>query len=290
MSNWNRLFPNLTDARANISGFARDGKNHGALGLFNTFWLDDGESMLGMAWYGVLFGAAAAWQAGEVTAEQFDGAYDWAFYRADGDAFTKINYRLDSVHALFRSRDVWDALDEVFWTDPFSRTGAPKMRRLLPIASGVRRAAEQTLIDIGRHAASARLHVETLPYLRLAAKRLDYTGMKIRYANEIADLYRDTQAHPEDSRRFILNHIQVSSVNTNGRVEDLRDGATELRTLYRDVWLMHHTPYYLDNVLVRFDHEALYWHRMSRLFAEVRERYNAEKKVPPPEEIGLCLP
>jgi len=47
---------------------------------------------------------------------------------------------------------------------------------------------------------------------------------------------------------------EISS--TNARLEDLRDATTRLRGLYEKAWLRENRPYWLGNVLVRYDNLA----------------------------------
>ena len=62
VNNWSRVYPNNNEALGNIRAFVRDGQKLGAKGLLNTVWNDDGEGIFDENWFGVLFGAAAAWQ------------------------------------------------------------------------------------------------------------------------------------------------------------------------------------------------------------------------------------
>ena len=63
--NWNQIFPNLEAARKNIVNFVRDGQKAGAIGMMNTTWDDDGESLFETSWYSIVLGAAASWQEGD---------------------------------------------------------------------------------------------------------------------------------------------------------------------------------------------------------------------------------
>ena len=76
----------------------------------------------------------------------------------------------------------------------------------------------------------------------------------------------------------------------NGLVQDLRDSTNELKELYRAAWLAENRPYWLDNVLVRYEAEALYWQDKSRLFTRVAQEYGATKILPAPEALGIYLP
>ena len=73
-SNWNRIFPNLDTAFINIKNFVRDGQKYGALGMLNTTWDDDGESLFGMTWPAILFGAACSWQSTRETGKAHGSA------------------------------------------------------------------------------------------------------------------------------------------------------------------------------------------------------------------------
>ncbi len=64
VNGWNRVYPDNDITLRNIQAMARDGQRLGATGLLNTSWADDGEALFNQQWYGILFGAAAAWQSG----------------------------------------------------------------------------------------------------------------------------------------------------------------------------------------------------------------------------------
>src|SRR6185436_10492206 len=84
-SNWNQIFPNLENATKNITNFVRDGQKAGALGMMNTTWDDDGETLFETAWYPIVLGAAASWQRAPLDTAEFDRNFDWAFFGNDGD-------------------------------------------------------------------------------------------------------------------------------------------------------------------------------------------------------------
>ena len=138
--NWNRVFPAFNITRANVNGFARDAKKLGALGLIASHWGDDGEALFDMTWYGVVFSAAAAWQADSVDVDRFDRAFDWAFYRNWQDqTFVKSIRALAETHDVLKTAGVnAGATDNLFWVDPFSRYGAEMMAKAYPAASKVR--------------------------------------------------------------------------------------------------------------------------------------------------------
>ncbi|MBC5820454.1 MAG: family 20 glycosylhydrolase, partial [Candidatus Eremiobacteraeota bacterium] len=77
--NWNEIYPNVTDAVTNIGRFVGEGKDAHVLGLFQTVWHDDGETLFEATWYPVLFAAAGAWESGATEARRFARDFPAAF-------------------------------------------------------------------------------------------------------------------------------------------------------------------------------------------------------------------
>ncbi len=286
--NWRRIFPNFTMAAANINGFVEAGKKLGATGMLNTHWNDHGEEFFNLAWYGIVYGAAAAWQPGPVDNRAFDAAFDWAFYRNDGAVFATVIRRLEGVNGLLQARGFPEADNSLAWIEPFSPAGSGKVRRLLPAASEIRRRAEESMVDLQAHAGDARLHAGTLPFLRFAARRLDTLGLKVQLSKDIADYYRAARANAADQQRMRQNLREITGRSGVGRAQDILDATAELKTMLRALWPEENRPYYLESLLVRYDAELQYWHRTRRLFADVLE--NAAAEPPAPESLGLYLP
>src|SRR5436305_11253550 len=113
---WSQIFPNEDSAAVNITNFVRDGQKAGVLGMMNTEWDDDGESLFETAWYGVVLGAAASWQPAPLDTAEFERDFDWAFFRHEGDELTKATRALGSVNTLLGV----SSTDELFWRDPFT--------------------------------------------------------------------------------------------------------------------------------------------------------------------------
>ncbi|HWW75002.1 MAG TPA: beta-N-acetylhexosaminidase, partial [Pyrinomonadaceae bacterium] len=100
VSSWNQIFPNNDTASVNIVNFVRDGQRAGVLGVMNTEWDDDGETLFENTWYGVALGAAAAWQAAPLDLAAFERDFDWAFFRHEGDGLTKSVRTLGRFNTL----------------------------------------------------------------------------------------------------------------------------------------------------------------------------------------------
>lgn len=287
-SNWNRIFPDLRAAFLNIRNFVRDGQKFGALGMLNTMWADDGEALFAMTWPAMVFGAACSWQAGESSIEAFESRYDWAFYRNDDGTFRQVLSHLAKAHTLLASRGLGGAFDDAFWMNPFTEAGAQYTEKALPAARELRLEAEQALELLYRHRAKARAHADTLEALIFAALRLDALGMKIQFTSECSRFYRDAYQNQGDHTRVRRDLGEITGIN--GRLEDLRDVTTRLRASYAELWGKENRPYWLANVLVRYDILAsLFQEKIESLRAE-RLQYRGQNVLPPPESLGFFLP
>ena len=149
VNNWSVIYPNYNYALANIQQFTRDGQRMGATGQLNTLWYDDGEALASNNYYGILFGAAAAWQSGESSIPQFQQSYAEVFH---GDATGKLNQaqiELMAAHDLLKTQaKVGDGSDGLFWVDPWSKDGQNFAAKLRPYAKDLRLHAERALILI----------------------------------------------------------------------------------------------------------------------------------------------
>jgi hypothetical protein len=287
--NWNRVFPNITQTRANVNGFSRDAKKLGALGMIASHWGDDGEALFNLTWYGVLFSAAAAWQPGMVDEQQFDDAYDWTFYRNSSDhTFVKANRALAAANDVLKAPGINGATDSLFWVDPYSRHGAEAMAKAYPFAAKMRLLAEQAAVDLAAGKSKAVRHADTVAALQFAARRMDYLGMKIQFAREIADCYHAARADPGNDDNVTHNLRRIRGMD--GLMPSLRDYIHEVKRMYRDTWLLENRPYWLDNVLVRYDAEALYWVRQMQVFEGALRQAETTRTLPDPRELGLTMP
>ena len=286
-NNWNQVWPDLDVAFVNIHNFVRDGQNLGAMGMLNTTWNDDGESIYGMAWPALVFGAAAGWQAGESDIDQFKSKYDWAFYRNDDSTFHEVLENLDRGHRALAKNHLATETDELFWADPFTPEGATLMQKILPAAVDMRLGAEHALESLYRNGNKAHANQATLADMTLAAWRWDTLGMKAEFTEEINQFYWDAFQNQTDAERVGNDLEEITS--TNARLEDLRDATTHLGQMYRDAWLREYSPFWLDNVLVRYDTLAREFQQKIVAVRQARRQYDATKILVPPRDLGFYL-
>lgn len=160
INNWNRVYPNYNYGLQNIQQFTRDGQAAGSTGQLNTIWYDDGEAVASNNWYGILFGAAAAWQSGESSIDAFQNSYGPVFH---GDATGKLNEaqrELMAAHALLKTAKIGDASDLLFWSDPWAKDQQENFANIRPVLHELRTHAERalTLIAQARAAYPSSIH------------------------------------------------------------------------------------------------------------------------------------
>jgi hexosaminidase len=278
---WNQIFPNVDNASKNIINFVRDGQAAGVIGMLNTTWDDDGETLFEMSWYGIVLGAAASWQDGTLDQNKFDADFDWSFFGNDGDQFVKAIHSLGSVNTILGIR----TSDELFWRDPFTtsfqleaRTNADKIRQM-------RLQVETTLEDLMRNRKLARRNATMIPAMILAAQRLDHLGRRAETVEKLSREYWDAYLNLGD--RVRARRLRRFYGPIYNQLREMTEELSALRASYRDQWLAENRPYWLDSVLARYDQAMMLWLTKSRAFEEALRNYETTSILPNPEEFGL---
>jgi hexosaminidase len=278
---WNQIFPNVDTSSKNIINFVRDGQAAEAIGMLNTTWDDDGETLFEMGWYGIVLGAAASWQSGIVDQSRFDADFDWAFFRSEGDEFVKAIRALGSVNTTLGIR----TSDDLFWRDPFTtsfqleaRANAEKIRQM-------RLQVENTLESLLRNRQRARRNATMIPAMILAAQRLDHLGRRAQTVEKLSREYWDAYLNLGDRVRVRRLRRYYSPIYN--QLREMTEELSVLRELYREQWLAENRPYWLDSVLARYDNAMSLWLSKSRALEEALRNYETTSILPNPQELGL---
>jgi hypothetical protein len=280
-SNWNQIFPNIENATKNIVHFVRDGQNAGAMGMMNTTWDDDGETLFETAWYPIVLGAAASWQSGELDVARFDRDFDWAFFGNDGDQFVKATHTLGSVPEGLMA----GTTDELFWRDPFTTPFQIQIRSLAQKTRQMRLAVEEVSETLMRNEGRARRNRSTIAAMQLAAQRYDHLGHRMQTVQKFSDEYWTAYLNLGDRTKARKLRYYSSAIYNNMR--ELAEELAILKEGYRRQWLAENRPYWLDSVLARYDQMILLWLEKSRATDEVLRNYQTTSTLPSPEEFGL---
>jgi len=293
----NLTIPDYEQAADNIGHFLDEGKKAGAIGMDNTVWNDDGETLYGLNWWSIVYGAAAAWEPGIPDVQAFDQKYDWAFYRNADHRFVEAIKRLSHINELLRQtglgqvygQDYGGTGNALFWHDPFSPEGQADAERAEVAAPEMRLMAEGAYSVFATSAARARRNADTLPYLEWSALKLDALGMRYIYLQEMAEAYANGLAHQNDSDRRLAFVAVSTAYGTNGRLEDLRDYTTKLRELYQQLWLSENYPTWLPNILQLYDRQSEMWQAKIAQLRQLRTAVRQKDPLPPAESLGLMV-
>jgi len=278
---WNQIFPNVDASSKNIINFVRDGQAAGATGMLNTTWDDDGESLFEMTWYGIVLGAAAAWQSQPVDQQLFDADFDWAFFRNDGDQFVSVIHTLGSVNTVLGI----GTSDDAFWRNPFTtnyqtgaRANADKIRQMrLQVES-----AEETLLQNGKR---ARRNNSMISSMLFAARRFDHLGRRAETVEKLSREYWDAYLNLGD--RSKVRRLRRYASPIYNQLREMAEELAILKASYREQWLAENRPYWLDSVLMRYDQAIAIWLSKSREVEEAMRGYEEKSILPNPEEFGL---
>lgn len=293
------IVPDVASSGISIQGFVRGGQKAGALGMMNTSWNDDGETLLGMNWYGFVLSAACSWQQGECNIQDFNNRFDWAFFRNSDHRFTELILNLWDTNRILRearsgsadSSQFGGAGSSWFWLNPFESAGAKDVKKILPAAPQVRMAAEKALTTIKLSRGRARRHAEILKYWEFTALRLDAFAYRYQAVADIAKFYRARYAkapqRPASTEGFVDLMDFYAIEGTDGRLQDLLEYSVALRGQYRKLWLSENRPGWLPNAMAAWDGHVNLWADKIREFRSIVTGYHEGIPLPPPDSLGL---
>jgi len=318
--NFRVVYPDYSYGLPNIQQFTRDGQRMGSTGQLNTIWNDDGEGLINQDWYGILFGAAAAWQPGESSIDAFQNSYGEVFHGDESGALDQGQKELMLAHDLLRQQaKVGDATNNLFWVDPWSKDGQKIAAQMRPFNHELRMHAEAaltliahartnagpnpaglpptlpegtTLYDAARYGAatSGLREPDAVDAMELGARRMDFIGLKFQLADEIANDYAKalTDATSTDKKvRAGVTHDLGDIYGVNGRLQDLRNSYTLLRDLYESAWLRSNRPYWLRNNLEQYDYATQIWLQRADRVHSVMRQWSDSKTLPSAAELGI---
>jgi hypothetical protein len=244
-NNWNEIFPDVATAVPNEDLFISQGKGvPGVIGVFQTVWHDDGETLYEATWYPVLYAAASAWEAGPVERARFERDFPLAFFGSGDPRYASDLASLGRCRTLLGDgpREYGDYL---FWSDPFEPDLQDVARRV--DLRALRLAAEETLAHL-RGAPPPPLHAGAAAVMQLAALRYDALGRAFQIAVEARDDYDGARAEIGRNEGFVLRGLNV----TKYLFWEQRDTLLGLLPLVRSTWEYESRPGHEQSVLERY--------------------------------------
>jgi hypothetical protein len=127
--------------------------------------------------------------------------------------------------------------------------------------------------------------------MELGARRIDFIGLKFQLSDEMRDTYAQAYAQQHDRSKDSATRNLLDSISSmNGRCQDLRDGFSLLKNLYRESWLAENRPYWIDNVLVRYDLQMQLWEKRGEDIDTLINTFQTTRTLPPAAQAGIPAP
>jgi hypothetical protein len=225
--------------------------------------------------------------------DAFLTAYPRVFHGDTSGHVRAAEERLLAAHDLLGRTGLSQNHEYLFWLDPWTPDGRLASTKLLPVVRELRLRAEAAIEAVAAaRAAGATREPEALDAIELGARRLDFLGMKFQFADEVTRIYARVYAISRDSaqQRTLQWYDLADITGINGRLQDLRDGYTLTRELHERAWRAENRPFWLQNVLARYDLSTQLWLQRADQMQRARQEWARTRRLPPASEIGIPLP
>lgn len=244
-NNWNEIYPELQTALPNESRFISEGKAAHVLGLFQTVWHDDGETLYEATWYPVIFAATSAWQNDAVDSERFADDFTQVFFGSGDLRYGSDIVTLGRIVAQLEA-DSSDATNYLFWSDPFELRLHKRLSAKVDLAA-IRKEAEAVLEHL--QANRPPLHQNAVDVMALAARRFDVLARNHQIASEARYYYDDARAHADGKHDgLVYRGLFVAKY----LLWEMRDNILELQPLYAKAWDYENRTSHRASVLERY--------------------------------------
>lgn len=274
VNNWSRILPDFGAAITNIQHFVRDGAKHGALGMINTDWEDDGEALNAVKWHADAWAAECAWNAATTSVETFNRRVGAVLFGEPGDHFGQAVALLAQAHRQPAMKGLFNAR---FWETDFIATNNPVL--IQNAASNLLAVVRPALdhLEACRREAHHNRHI--LDVFLFGARRVERIGQRMLDGIEAARLYQQAAAGTD-------------AAHTLPRIESLirknRDAHEQTGRQFSTLWLAESKPYALDWTLRRYTNTVAQYDNLLRQLAKASAAAAAANPLPTLEEVGLA--
>ena len=272
ISNWSRILPDFQTAVVNIRNFVRDGVKHGAIGMLNTEWEDDGEALQGYKWHGYAWGAECAWNASATDPKDFNRRIGAVLFGEKEDRFGQ------AIELLSR---LGNMPNHLFWQKDFRPAEGPaEIRAAANSMLEVVRPAIEDLETCKRQAVANR---DLLGVFLLGARRIERMAQRRLDGLETAQLYaKACKAGRKEAAQLLTRAEKL--------VRENRDAHRALGEEFQRIWLSESKPYALDWTMKRYGETVKEYEDFAERIARIRQDAAEGKALPSPEDAGLALP
>ncbi|HNQ88750.1 MAG TPA: beta-N-acetylhexosaminidase [Verrucomicrobiota bacterium] len=276
VNNWSRILPDFGVAVTNIRHFVRDGVKHGALGMLNTDWEDDGEAINAVKWHADAWAAECAWTGATTPVATFNRRVGAVLFGEAGDHFGRAVELLERTHRLPAMKGMFNAR---FWERDFvPKTKPAAVQSAAAELLAIVRPAIEHLRACRRE---ARCHSEVLDAFLFGARRMERIGQRMLDGLEAA-------------QRYEAAHAAAAGAEALAPIEQLirsnRDAHERLGREFAALWLAESKPYALDWTLRRYTNRVAEYDALLGRLAAAADGARSGRPLPAPEIIGLALP
>ncbi len=270
VNNWSRVLPDFRAASTNIRNFVRDGAKHGAIGMLNTSWDDDGENLNAPNWYGFAWGAECAWNASQTAQEDFDRRIGAVLFGEPGDEFGRaIQILSDGRFCGMSNRTFWEA-----------PTGL--VRRDDPaLAEDCLKVIQEAIGHLDACRAGATADADLVDPVRFGAERL-----RQHYQGQI-DRAGAALAYEEARKGGAQAAAQLD--RAAAAVSQTGEAFRKLRAQWQALWDRENKPYALDWSLARYDQAIARCDDLAGRLSAARKALEEGKPLPDAAELRLQI-
>lgn len=276
VNNWSRILPDFGVAITNIQHFVRDGVKHGAVGMLNTDWEDDGEAINAVKWHADAWAAECAWNGSTTSIESFNRRVGAVLFGEADDHFGRAVALLGRAHRLPAMNGMMNAR---FWEHDFvPKTGPDAIKSNATNLLAIVRPAIESL---ERCRAEARSNEQVLDAFLFGARRMELIGQRMLDGLEAARLYETACAAKAGAEEL---------APVERLIRKNRDAHEALGRAFASLWLAESKPYALDWTMRRYTNTVQQYDALLRAVANARAEAAAGRGLPAPEKLGLVLP
>ncbi|MCL2742312.1 MAG: beta-N-acetylhexosaminidase [Planctomycetaceae bacterium] len=281
ISNWSMMLPLFNKSTVNIRNMVRDGCKYGAMGMLNTGWEDDGESIHGCNWYGIAWGAECSWNAAKTEPEDFQKRIGPVLFGTKSDDFGKA---IELLAELQVSPELGGAGNRRFWERDFlPRESLQTVERK---ARHISKLGTQAIVHLKKTKAQATVNAELLDSFLLGAARMRMIGVRMLYGLEAAKWYSEAAAldlsDPEQKKKVIMILEQIER-----HAADVRKAHRDIETEFVRIWNTESKPYALDWTTKKYDDYDEYLAEIQEKVSSAAKAFRENKPEAELPDIGL---
>ncbi|MHB1000145.1 MAG: beta-N-acetylhexosaminidase [Armatimonadota bacterium] len=275
---WSRILPHFDKAVVNIRNFVRDGAKHGALGMLNTTWDDDGENLFNYNWHGIAWGAECAWNASVTNPADFNRRIGAVMFGEKGNHFGQAIDLLSKTHTLLGYEAM---MDSRFWRFDDGH---------LPVNKESARAQAKALLEIVEPAIQhlqaakkdARVNADLLDYFIFGAERMKLMATRQIDFLAAAKIYEAAWYNANDKDK-----AERLAVRAKDAIKVIRMQHASMKYRYIALWNRENKPYALDRATGRFDTMIKRYDDILDAMTQSIDKLKKDGVLLSPKEIGL---